>query len=238
MVIEEQDILLYIKSAPSYEGSQLLSIIESSMNKLSLSEGVNPSNDIENQSNHGTIHDIPGTFETPQHDKEQSYTTALRSLSSSFKPRRNIKLLIVTPEGNGKEWERDTPPHSEVSMDKWEQLERALNHCDNIANDGQSQAIESRQELKTLKLKVANSYNHATYTIKVIAEQLLAFSPPCPLRLCPLNAFSLPLPHLRNGLRRLPPLPLLPKYLPLYPLLVPDQMPDRKALKSPLCSMS
>jgi hypothetical protein len=175
VVIEEQDILLYIKSAPSYEGSQLLSIIESSMNKLSLSEGVNPSNDIENQSNHGIIHDIPGTFETPQHDKEQSYTTALRSLSSSFKPRRNIKLLIVTPEGNGKEWERDTPPHSEVSMDKWEQLERALNHCDNIANDGQSQAIESRQELKTLKLKVANSYNHATYTIKVIARAASCF---------------------------------------------------------------
>jgi hypothetical protein len=52
-------------------------------------------------------------------------------------------------------------------------------------------------------------YSEEPMAIRTAQIKLLAFLPLCPLRPCLLDDFPPPLPCLRNGLRRLPPLSLL-----------------------------
>jgi hypothetical protein len=143
-------------------------IAESSASEQTESEEVHPSNNDE-ESDHGTIHEIPEEFDTPQRDQEQSFTMAPASgsLGLSVGPTETIQ----TPAADkGKGRKRDPPPHLESDNDEWERLANALDHCETIAKQGKVQAIENRQELENLRSKVTNSYNRATYAISAISE--------------------------------------------------------------------
>ena len=167
---EERDyVMLHAESMSSYEGSQLMSIAESSANEQMESEDIGPLNN-EAQSEHGTIRDTPEEFDTSQHDQEQSFTTAPESLGLSAELMGFTITSAETPLGKGKGREKDLPPHMEDPDDEWERLDEALNKCNTITKDGQTQAINNRQELEGLRMKVTNSYNCTTYAINTIPQ--------------------------------------------------------------------